>query len=482
MGKITKVPNEINEKIVELRKDWLVIRNIQASILEQFNRKVSFWYIQKICKQFKETWWAIDTALEELNNAIEERPPYEISNGNYIFIKDEVIYPVLIETIDNIFKDYSKHWANMNWQEIMSKYKLKPEVWSLIKSRLKLYKTSNIISPYSLEHMSKEGSDEYIESNVNEALQDKYKRTFERKYKAIKEREFKKYSNYYHQQQEFLNQLETVLKRYDPKELTKHELKKIPEIDNNDTIDVWFSDLHLGKMDTQWVLNRINKLRDTLISRPEKNINLLFLWDIAETLMEWGFHPGMTESMDWPFWFDLILMVVSTIEKLLTDLYLAWKNVSLYNIWWNHWRLAPDHNQDQWRTWELVVFELIKRWVEKINVNVQYFRERINVLNLETFSYIVHHWDDWFANKAQKNAEKILWNNAKDNSKHNIIMFGDRHTVSVTEWKNYTTIWTPALAGQNTFDKRIDVHSAPWFIIIKKNVEWDPDITIVRVK
>jgi len=129
----------------------------------------------------------------------------------------------------------------------MSKYKLKPEVWNLIKGRLKLYKTSNIISPHSLETMSDTDRDSYINDNVNEAIQDKYKRTFERKHKAIKEKEFKKYSNYYHQQTEFLNQLDLVLKKYDPKELSKQEVKKIPKIENNDTIDVSFSDLHMGK-------------------------------------------------------------------------------------------------------------------------------------------------------------------------------------------------------------------------------------------
>lgn len=46
---------------------------------------------------------------------------------------------------------------------MLRKYELKPEAWQCIKSRLRLYKASNVISPYTAENTPQDELDEKIE-------------------------------------------------------------------------------------------------------------------------------------------------------------------------------------------------------------------------------------------------------------------------------------------------------------------------------
>ena len=482
MWKLNKFPESVDNRIIELRQDWLIIMEIQSRLVEELDFKVSFGYIQKICKQIKDTSTTIDKWLNELNKIVDDDKFYEVQNDYYIFYKDKEKFPVAVTTIDNIFKDYSKFGGNMTWDEVMSKYKLKSEVWSLIKSRLKLYKTSNIVSPYTLENMTDEQADKYIEWGVELSMQDKYKRTFERKHKAIKDREFKKYSNYYHQQQEFLKQLDIVLKKYDPRKLSKYELKKIPEVDNNDTIDVSFSDLHMGKQWTDWIVSRIYKMTNYLINRPEKNINLLFLWDLIESIAPWGMHPDQERHMEL-HWFDLIMLTVKIVENMLIELFKAGKEINFYGVGGNHDRLGQSNIEDPDRTAALVIYEMISRGVSNTDVKVHILRENINTLYLEQFNYIVMHWEKNDSQKAHNKAEAFLRNHiTKNRSKGNIILHWDKHHLDLDEVKDTDIVWVPSLAWQWEFDKKIDVHSKPWYIIIKRNDDWQPDILIKRLK
>lgn len=218
-----------------------------------------------------------------------------------------------------------------------------------------------------------------------------------------------------------------------------------------------------------------------IISRPEKNVNLLFLWDLAESVVEWAMHPWQLEEMDWPFGFDLMMLVVEVIEDMLVDLYKNGKNVNFYWIPWNHDRINKNHQEDQKRTGALVMYEMIKRWLSGYEINIETVKEKTATLYLENFNIVVNHWDEWFDKKAQANAEKILWNNVEKNGKPAIIFYWDKHNVKVSEWKNYTTVWLPALAWKWTYDTRLDLHSEPWFVVAEKNHKWTADISIKRL-
>ena len=469
---------EIIEQITELHKNWLSINDIKEHIELNNTTSITGQTIRNIIN---------NKGLKQLDESVIEKKLYDINDWHYVFYRletnqnwysERIPYPIKITTVDQIFKDYSKHWNNMTWESIIQKYNIKPETRSLLKSRLRLYKESNIVSPYTLENMPKDEIDDYLEWKISETIQDKYKNTFVKKDKAIKKREFIKYSNFYHSQQDFLKNVENILKNYKPKTIGKCIL---PKINNNDTFDYAFGDIHIWKEWTDEVIKRLQIITEYLISRPEKNLNLLFLWDLAESLVEWWMHPWQVEGMDWPFGFNLMMYVVEILENMLFELYKSWKKIRFIWIPWNHDRISRNHNEDQARTGALVIFELIKRGVSWYDIELEYHRTKTTVIKTANFDYIINHWDEWFAKKAISSPEKILWDYLKNTTKYVVVLFADQHNLKVIEWKWYTVVGLWALAGAGSYDTRLWLFSEPSWLGIEKNHKWTADLLVKRL-
>ena len=68
----------------------------------------------------------------------------------------------------------------MSGEEILQKYKIKPEVFTLLKNKLRLYKASDVISPFTAETLPEEELDE----KIHEAIDDNISRTKEKMIKT----------------------------------------------------------------------------------------------------------------------------------------------------------------------------------------------------------------------------------------------------------------------------------------------------------
>ena len=101
-------------------------------------------------------------AIAKLNEAVSEDKLYDVKDGNYEFVQDKLLYKIPVEEIDAMFYDFSKHGGNMSGEAMLAKYQLKPNVFHMIKNRLRLYKDSNVISPYTAENTSDDVLDEIV--------------------------------------------------------------------------------------------------------------------------------------------------------------------------------------------------------------------------------------------------------------------------------------------------------------------------------
>jgi hypothetical protein len=252
-------------------------------------------------------------------------------------------------------------------------------------------------------------------------------------------------------------------------------------IKNNDTVLIGFSDLHFGKKGTDGVIARLYEMTQQVLARPEKNVKLLFLWDLAETLVEWGMHPGQIEGMDWPFGFDLMMLIVNSMESMLVELYRSGKQIHFICTGGNHDRVGVNHEQDQARTWALVIYEMIKRGLWNLDVDMTVLMDKTSSIDLWDFNVIVNHGDDNWAKLAQTKPEDILWKYWKKN-KYNLCLYGDKHNIRINETKDATIIWLPALCWEGEYDKRLSLYSEPGYITITKNQYWTPDITLKRLR
>ncbi len=470
-----KIKDFIKTQFEKLRELPTRERNkeIIANVKKKFNEVISSDDIYELCVRIEK----MKEKIQKINDEIDDSKPYEVVDGHYVFHrKDEAPFRFSIEEIDDMFLDFSSKGNNLTWEEMLQKYELKPEAWQCIKHRLRLYKASNVISPFTAENTPEEELDKKIEYAISrhiDSIKGKMVQTYDKQFKVEAKKAFKILWNLEY----FLEHLQTYLESYQP---VKFDF--VPkQIYNNDIKHFVITDIHLGKTNTKDIIARIDRVHDEILRSPERIIYLTCLGDMVETLAQDGMHPWqIAYGMDSELWygFELMMNTVKIFEKLLISLYKNWKEVIFNGITGNHGRMTGRKEDDIMRTWELVIFELIKRGLQNMDIQLNYHKELINTFSYWNLNFIIAHGDNKFAERKQTDVLWKHWNNRK----YNVIMLWDRHNVKVQEEKNWTWIQCPALAGQWHYDKSMDLHSEAWYIVMKENDIWTVDITIKRLR
>ena len=463
------IPASAKEYIIE-HKDT-PIRQIVKLVQKDLDIVLTFHNVRDIINALKNKTVDVQSNLHALNEDIEEDCHYELTEDYYIFyvkktnlawVVEKIKYPIEIKTVDSIFKDYSKHWNNLTWDEILQKYEIKPELFNILKSRLRLYKTSHVISPATLDRCSDEELQTIIDWAVTEHIKDRYKSKFTKTFEKMKQEDYIRKSKILSSHEYFLESLQDYLKTYIPREL--NIVQDI--INNNDEISVLFSDLHLWKMNTENVLNRINRMTIDLINRPEKNINMICIWDLFETLTKWWMHKWQVESMEWPFWFDLLLKVVNVFETMLASLYKSWKKIKFFWLGGNHDRFTEKSDDSFAWIAAMAAYEMISRWLQNLDMEINLLREEWNVVDLQWFRYILHHGNN---GATKKKPSQVLWEKGKQWVPNIIAMWDKHHKEEIDPNSDATFLIVPWMAWPNEYDKKLLLSSYPWYVIVAKD-------------
>jgi hypothetical protein len=220
---------------------------------------------------------------------------------------------------------------------------------------------------------------------------------------------------------------------------------------------------------------------DDILADPSPIVHITCLWDLVETMAQWGMHPNQIENgTDYKYWytFDLLLKTVEIFEKFLKHIAKNWKKVYFKGLPWNHDRMTWRNEDDKIRSGWLIIYELIKRWVSQLGIEVEYFREEINTFIFDNIQYIVSHWEWPF---SKQKPEQIIVAHAKIGV-YTVLLSWHTHALQMSEWKNFTKIVVPALAWQWEYDKSMNLHSEAWYIKVNRNKYNTADITIKRLK
>lgn len=412
---------------------------------------------------------------KEISDAIPSEPPYEVIDWFYYIPTKSGKLKLSVDDADEMFQDFSKHWGNLSGDEMRQKYGLTPRAWNAIKSSLELYKTSHVFSPHSSENLEEEELDERIVDVIDKHFKDrvvgKMVVTHEKKFKKEAEKAMK----FLYNQEYFLEQVREFIQDYHP----KHPDITPKVIENNDRVHFFVTDIHLGKGWTDKVIERLTKVTWDIISSPERIVYLTFGWDLGETFAWGGMHPGQIESMDgkYGFGFDLMMFCVESIESMLLKLHEAGKEVHVTGILGNHWRTTQKNEDDKSRTAELVIYEMLRRSLSQYEIEINTVREKIATIDYGEVRFIVAHWD-W--NFDKQKPEYIL-NTHWDNRRYTVLVSWDKHNFQAKEWFNYTWVKSPALAWQWEYDKDLNLHSEPGYIVFKENEFGSVDVSIKRL-
>ena len=477
-----EIPEDIKEAVVSLHNDKMSYRDIVIKITDKFHALVwntfNFHDVKFIIDGLKKDTGKIREQLRELDETMESTSPYEVTEDHYIFSQKRPNqdiweieinkFPILISTVDAIFKDYSKHWNNLSWEEILQKYNIKIELFNIIKNRLRLFKSSHVVSPVTLDRASDEELQGIIDWAIIEHRDDRYRKRFVESFEKDREKDYVEKSRKIANIDYRLEVISKFLDGYKPRELSI----TVPNITNNEEVTVLFGDLHIGKQETDKVLNRLEKMTQDLVNRPERKVNLICLGDLFETIAKGWMHPWQIESMDWLYWFKLFEKVISIFETMLFSLYRAGKEVKFFGLGWNHDRMTEKKEDGFAWIAALMVYTVIQKSLQNIAVEINLLRDIWNVVDIQWFRYILHHWDDG-ANK--KKPSQILWE-LGDKSKPNIIAMADKHHKEEHDPNSDAIhMLIPWMAGSNEYDKRLLLSSYPWYVCVFKDyVDWTP--------
>lgn len=466
--------------------EWLTLHNVQAIINGLYDDLLE---TELEIKAFQEEKEEEGTKVSELNEIVKEVKDYEIEWDDIIFYeKKKDTYwetylqriPVSLTDLDRIVYDYSRKWNNISWPKILTKYWIHRDVWKLIKTRLNVTKDVNACHDIILDRIKEKHWEEWVEQKVVEvsskAIKSKYHDNFKPTYAKIKEKEFVKKSKRLASMTATLEWAREYIQDYNPKPL---DFDVVPR-DNNDEVEVVFSDIHLGKMNTKQVLDRVKEMTADIKERPESIIHMICLWDIFENLAKGWMHTGQVETMDWPHWFELLMFWVQVLETMFIELHKAWKDVRFYWIWGNHDRFTANNDDGFSGIGAYITYELIKRGLSNMQIEINILMETRNTLDFDEVRYIIHHWYKWVAKKAvtRSKASEILWERW-DSSKYNVLLTWDQHHLEMNNNSDKSLgLICPALAWKNEFDNEIWVSSTPWYLILKRSKDRKPKVTI----
>lgn len=471
---MAKLSQEVKEAIKEMSFPHLSKREENKVIIYSVKAKFNVLIDSNDIYEIKTRTRKLREAIDELNNAVSEEKLYEVKKGNYEFVQDKLLYKIPVEEIDAMFYDFSKHWGNMSGEAMLAKYELKPNVWHMIKNRLRLYKDSNVISPYTAENTPEEQLDDVVTEATHrhiDTIKNKMVKTHEKEYGELAKKAISRMANMDY----FLSNVERIVSTYEPKNI-QFVPERLPK-GIYPPITIAISDFHFGKAGTSEIVERMLKIAQYIISQPNTEVQILSLGDLAEAFVEGGMHPWQEAWMELTG-YDLMMYIVNVFENFLLEIYKSGKSVTFRGIGGNHDRLGKTHSDDQKRSWALIVYELIKRWLSKFEIEIEILRESVNAFDYGPNRFIIAHWDDNFTNRL---SEKTLWTHW-DNKKHNVILSGDKHNAKLAEVYNATNVSCPALAWAWDYDKRLNLHSESGFVVIEPNIEWSVDVMLRRLR
>lgn len=487
---MSKKPKEINDFI---RSEFLSIPEYTPSrernsiirdrvkekfwiILDKDDILVAIKLLKKNADHLSEDLWNAKKWIHRLGELLWDEDP-EVKEKNwekYLILRIKQTEPhtwesyeepvaIPMEAIDEIYKDYVHHWMNLSWQEVMDKWWIPGKAWWVLRNRLWLNKNQNIVSDITLKSLS----DEDMENKADEMVVEHFFNRHKKILKSAYDKHMKKLLNTYSTNETFLHMFREFLQKYyNPQKPVFPKVK----IDNNDIVSIDFGDIHFWKMNTEHILYRLSVLKDSILKMPERIVYLKCFWDITEALsQEWMHYGQMAYWMEqkWWFWFDLLMFAVNTLEQFLMDLEEWWKEVHFTWIPWNHDRLSEDKEKDIKKSWWMIIYEMLKRWLSKCKMEIDYIRQEVTSIDIWNVRYIIAHGDWVFDKQTPEKIIVLYW----DTSKYNVIISADKHHFSMKEWISHLWIKTPALAWKWQYDTSMFLWSEPWYLVFKDN-QW----------
>lgn len=402
---------------------------------------------------------------------------YVAETDHIVFYPDGKPYPVLRTTVQAMFEKYVKQWENLSWKQMQIEFELSAKAWTYIKWVMNLMKDA---TPFDKVTLSKLNSVEDMENAAQEKAERltewKMKRIFSNAEQVAKDNLFRTMSKDVGWADKKLDAILAAAKKHRPIDFweIKTTLKS-----NNKIKDVFISDAHLGKKDTDWIVVRFKKLTRELIECEETDINITFWWDLWEQFVAWWEkHPWIKIWMEDIDLEELFMLILDVFEEMLLAIYKSWKRVTFNWLGGNHDSFESNKDFDPKRSPAMIIYRLLDKILKDTTIKINILREKYNIVKKWNIKFVYAHWD----NISAATVNRIAMNYLEDWFYLIIVTWDKHHFESHELTDRIMWVQSPALAGKWKYDESLAMSSQPWAIFFEKNRDWMVDITLKRYK
>lgn len=235
---------------------------------------------------------------------------------------------------------------------------------------------------------------------------------------------YKKALKFYANAEYRMKTLDRAIKNWKPNAV---ELKDLPELPYNGILHVVLSDLHIGKIGTSLVLERLNVAKRKIIAAPETDVHLKFPGDLAEAFI--AMHPNQIEKgteQQYGYGYDLACNVADIIEQFIIELMAAGKRVHFFGISGNHDRSAENQKGDPEFSMGLFVYKLVQKGLRNTDAVIEIARGVVSCMEYENSKFVMQH------GILRQSPEKFVLPYV-DGKKYVIAIAGHDHTLKTNE-------------------------------------------------
>lgn len=412
----------------------------------------------------------------------------KISSYHYkIFIRDEKALEGYFtrEEMDLVYRLYSNmDGAGMTLRSV-SRYfsNLTFRDFKRILRAFNITKSSIPVAPHIIEESSEEEVMDIIfrnkENNILKKLEDERGRYVEKNLKDAH-----KLIIEYKNNEEWI---ENIISKYINKSNNKNLLTNINKNKSNKKdiknsgkpLICFFGDIHYGKKynnpiygrgyNKEIAHERILEIKNRILEQYNqyncREIVLINLGDLVESVLEDGMHPNHTAEMDL-FQEDQIFYAIDSLKVLLSEIHNNTNcPIEFYSIHGNHDRVGVGRDEDKSRTAGKVISHVLKRELE--NDRLKFYIPKNNLCKIvkDNICIFVQHGDSSLSKKKPSE----LVNLYGEPGCFTILVQGHWHSLKVEEGTNFIALKVPSVASSDKFIlEELGNNNLPGFITGKQ--------------
>lgn len=414
----------------------------------------------------------------------EEKPKFTVDGKKVSWNYKHGVIELTVETLDQIFYEYSIHGLNVSQVKIQNKHGFTAIQWQSLKRTFDLVKNSDVFSPYTLSlHTGKEQCD-----MIAEKIQEKYSPKNMREvidYEDEKQRRLA-YSKAIQTASKLdyrRNEFESELFDY----VTK-ATQKVVTLKTKDCViehaPSTICDLHVGAniAETQTlpvfnpdiVRDRLSQIAVEINSRKAKLNTICFNGDLIESFTGLN-HPNSWKNLDSKYGYGVKATIMAV--ELITEFLQKVHNIhEVLFVAGNHDRVTSSNKED-------VDGEVIQ-WVHYI-INAKFghlfkceWNSKIIARNINNVGYI---WTHGHHALSKRNPAELVAQYGFGRAIYSIIIEGHLHTRKIkADTSDYRSIVCPSVFTGNDYSDNSGWSTLPGFVYMysTKNVPYPTVIDI----